>query len=151
MDMHLSPEISADVNLNAPPAIALVDESHRFLAVTAAFAAVIGYTPGELFGKTFEQITHPADADVDSDLTQRVFSGELASYDMTKRYYHKDGHIVRILLTVTVARGESDKARFAVAQIRPLGDMLPSTTMPAFQHADEPNDEVERIKRAMFF
>lgn len=151
MDHNELSEISAPSEVSAPPAIALADEEHRFVAVTAAFASVIGYTPEELFGKTFEEFTHPADADVDGDLCRRMFRGELDAFDMTKRYIHKDGHYVRILLSVTCARGKNGTIQYAVAQIRPLGGLMPGATMPAFQHADEPNDEVDRIKRAMFF
>ena len=131
--------------------VALVGHDHKFIAVTPAFAAVVGYTPEELHGRTFEQITHPADIDIDSDLAQRVFRGELAQYEMAKRYIHKDGHIVRILLNVTTARGKSGEIHCAVSTIVPLGDVLPATPLPTFQHEDEPNDQIERIKKAMLW
>ena len=141
---------SADTQPRQAPAIAIVSKNHKFMSVTDAFASIVGYSPDELFGKTFEHITHPADVDIDSDLVSRLFRGELEYYEMAKRYVHKDGHLVRILLTVSAGRGDKGVIQNAIAKIHPLGSLLPRTTLPSFQHADEPNEQIERIKNAMF-
>jgi len=139
-----------DTQIRPPPSIALVGKDHRFTVVTVAFAAAVGYLPEELIGLKFEHITHPADVDIDSDLSHRLFRGELEHYEIAKRYVHKAGHLVRILLAVSAGRGMNGKIHSAIAKMYPLGTLLPGTTLPSFQHADEPNEQIERIKNAMF-
>jgi len=47
----------------------------------------------------FQQITHPDDLEPDLVLSRRLLSGEFPSYQMEKRYIHKDGHTVWIHLS----------------------------------------------------
>lgn len=149
IDSYVASTISSDSKTISAPAIALVAADHRLVAVTDAFAELVGYSPAELCGKTFEQITHPADIDIDSDLATRLFRGRIPSYELAKRYVHKNGQIVRILLAASVVRDRLGKIVFAVAQIRPLAQDVPAPTLPVFQHEHEKSDEIEKIKRAM--
>lgn len=44
--------------------------------------------------------------DLEADLAyvRQLLAGEIQTYQMEKRYFHKDGHVVRILLNVSLAR-----------------------------------------------
>lgn len=130
-------------------AIALIDQHHRIAAVTGAMAELLGYSVAEMCGMTFEQITYPPDVDIDADLAGRMFEGEIDSYEMVKRYVRKDGSLLRVLLTAVVVRDPQGRIVHGIGQIRPLGN-TPAKAMPIFQHSGEPNDEIDRIKRAMF-
>ena len=89
--------------------------------------------------------------DIDSDLATRLFRGEIDHYEMAKRYVRKDRSIVRILLTVSIARAKNGRILCAISKIQPITQLPPGTTLPSFQHDDEPNDQIERIKNAMFW
>ncbi len=45
--------------------MALVDIDGRFLEVNDALCAIVGYTADELIQKTFQEITHPDDLELD--------------------------------------------------------------------------------------
>ena len=128
-------------------AVALTAPDHRLAAVNDAFAELLGYTPQELCGRTFESITHWPDAALDSDLADQLFAGQIPSYEIGKRYVHKDGSLVTILLQVSTVRDGKGRITFAVVQARPVAE---TESFPAYQHPASPSDEIEKIKRAMF-
>jgi PAS domain S-box-containing protein len=127
-------------------ATALVAADHRIVAASDALGEMLGYTAQELCGRTFESITYPADVDIDSDLASKVFRGELRDYEIAKRFLHKNGSVVRLLIHASLLK-DAKGVVYGIAQIRPITG--PSRSLPAFQHDDQANDEIERIKRAM--
>jgi PAS domain S-box-containing protein len=66
----------------------------RFQYVNAGFCDIVGYSPEELYGLTWQQITHPDDLAADMALAKRVLAGTLPSYTIEKRYIRKDGTFV---------------------------------------------------------
>jgi PAS domain S-box-containing protein len=66
-------------------------KSGRFLRANAAMCKFVGYSEVELRARTVFDITHPDDRDRDRELLRRMVAGELAVFDMEKRYIRKDG------------------------------------------------------------
>jgi two-component system, sensor histidine kinase and response regulator len=133
----------------ADTAFALISPDHRLAGVNKAFAKLLGYRPEELCGRTFDSVTFAPDTDIDSDLADQLFAGEIPGYEIAKRYKHKDGGLVKILLQVSTVTDGGGRILFAVVHARPM--LAAASTLPVYQHAVEPNDEVEKIKRAMFW
>src|SRR5918993_484328 len=73
--------------------MALVGTDGRFLRTNRSLCDMLGYREVELLGKTFQDITHPADLDADLDLLRRTLLGEIRTYQMEKRYFHKEGQV----------------------------------------------------------
>jgi len=82
--------------------MALVAPDGHWLRVNRKLCAIVGYTPDELMGKTFQDITHPDDLDVDLDYVRRMLAKEIDTYSLEKRYLRKDGSLVWINLTVSL-------------------------------------------------
>ena len=59
----------------APIGIALVGLDRRFFRVNRALASIVGYTPEELTGLSFQDITHPEDVDVDVEAARKLERG----------------------------------------------------------------------------
>jgi PAS domain S-box-containing protein len=106
--------------VHAPIGVALVDRDGRFMQVNRSLCRIVGYEEDELLGLTFQEITHPDDLDEDLALVRRLLAGEIVSYEMEKRYLHKLGHPVRILLTGSVVRDEDGEPLYFVAQIQDI-------------------------------
>lgn len=100
--------------------MALVGLDGRWLEVNAAVCTITGYARDELLAKTFRDITFSADLNADLEQAQRLLAGEIHSYQMEKRYVHKDGHIVWILLTGSIVREDNGAPLYFIAQIQDI-------------------------------
>ena len=72
-----------------------------FVRINRRYADIVGYTVAELEQLTFQQITHPEDVGNDLANMQRLLSGEIREFSVEKRYYHQDGSIVWVNVTVS--------------------------------------------------
>ncbi len=84
--------------------LAHVGTNGRWLRVNSRLCGIIGYTYQELMGLTFQDITHPDDLAADLKQVQQVLAGELSTYSMEKRYFHKSGETIWVNLTVSLVR-----------------------------------------------
>ena len=102
--------------------MALVSPDGRFLEVNPSLCELVGYDEEELVGSTFQEITHPDDLDADLAFAQHMLAGEIPSYRMEKRYIHRDGRIVWILLSVSLVRDAAGEPLHFVSQIEDVTD-----------------------------
>ena len=101
----------------SPMGIALVGvDGHPFLT-NPALEKMLGYTGGELSRMPFTEFTHPDDCATDQTLYQQLIQGARKSYQIEKRYLHKDGQVIWTRLTVSVARAAAGHPDFAIAMI----------------------------------
>jgi diguanylate cyclase (GGDEF)-like protein/PAS domain S-box-containing protein len=101
----------------APIGVALVDTDGRFLRVNPALCVMLGYTAAELLATTFQVITYPDDLDLDLEQLEQCLVGSIDSYQLVKRYIHKDGHLAWVELNVAVVRDVDGIATGFVSQI----------------------------------
>jgi PAS domain S-box-containing protein len=100
--------------------MALVSREGRWLQVNRALCDIVGYTEQELLGLTFQQITHPDDLASDLEFVRRLLAGEIDTYQMEKRYLHKQGHIVWVLLSVSLVRDKDQGPVNFISQIQDI-------------------------------
>ncbi len=100
--------------------MALVGRDGRWLQVNPALCALVGYTEQELLATTFQAITHPDDLNADLAFVRQMLAGEIPTYHMEKRYFHKQGHIVWILLTVSLVRDSVGQPLYFIGQIQDI-------------------------------
>ncbi len=106
---------------------ALIGADGAWLEVNPAICRIVGYTEPELLACTFQDITHPDDLETDLDLVKQVYSGEIPSYVLEKRYFHKQGHIVWILLSVTAVRSAEGAFLYFVSEIQDITELKAAT------------------------
>ncbi|MBI5799911.1 MAG: PAS domain S-box protein [Verrucomicrobia bacterium] len=92
----------------------------RWLRVNDWVCSLVGYPREELMAKTFQDITHPDDLEVDLENVRRMLAGEIAHYGMDKRYFHKDGSLVWIRLTVSLVRAEDGAPLYFISIIQDI-------------------------------
>jgi PAS domain S-box-containing protein len=100
--------------------MALVSPDGRFLRVNRALCGLTGYSEGEMLAMTFQDITHPEDLETDLAYVRRLLAGEIHTYQMEKRYFHNDGHVLRILLNVSLVLDAEGKPAHFISQIQDI-------------------------------
>jgi PAS domain S-box-containing protein len=103
---------------HAPIGIALVLPDGRWLKVNRALCELVGYSEAELLDRSFQDITHPEDLDLDMEVLHRMVGGEIRTYQLEKRYIHADGHFVPVSLNVSLARDNDGEPRYFIAHIQ---------------------------------
>ncbi len=85
--------------------VALVDSNTRqLLSINKRCCDILGYSVEEMLAlKSFDSLVHPDDLEVNLDLLTQLKSGEISEYSMEKRNYHKDGSIVWVKVSVSLA------------------------------------------------
>ncbi|MBN9419553.1 MAG: PAS domain S-box protein [Candidatus Eremiobacteraeota bacterium] len=102
----------------APIGMAQVGAQGQWLRVNRAICELVGYSEEELLKLDFQAITHPEDLDKDLSLMHQVLTGELHTYHIEKRYFHKQGHIIYIQLFVSLVRDPAGKPLYFISQIQ---------------------------------
>ena len=97
--------------------IALSDPSGVLLATNPVLRKMFGYSESELRQRT---ITHPEDTASDSNLYQKLLAGTIPSYQLEKRYFHKDGNLVWGRLSVSLVRDKAGSPLFVVAMVEDI-------------------------------
>jgi diguanylate cyclase (GGDEF)-like protein/PAS domain S-box-containing protein len=84
--------------------MALISPEGRWLKVNSALCEILGYKVEEFISKTFQDLTHPEDQDVDIEHLERMLIGEIHSYQVEKRFLHKKGYVVWVLQSISLVR-----------------------------------------------
>jgi diguanylate cyclase (GGDEF)-like protein/PAS domain S-box-containing protein len=105
---------------HAPIGIALVSPEGRFMRVNEALSELTGYSATELIEKTFQEITHPDDLDLDLEFLRQMLAGQRRSYEMEKRYFHRSGQVVWALLSVSLVRDPKGEPLYFISQIQDI-------------------------------
>ncbi|MGE5498403.1 MAG: PAS domain S-box protein [Syntrophothermus sp.] len=105
---------------NSSIGISLVSLDGDFLKVNKAFCSMSGYSEEELFKMTFRDITHPEDKGLNDEQTLKLIRGELESFQMEKRYFHKSGREFWVLLNAAAVRSEDGHPLYLVGQMQDI-------------------------------
>ncbi|BAZ12090.1 PAS/PAC sensor hybrid histidine kinase [Calothrix sp. NIES-4071] len=119
--LKISEERFRSAFANASIGMALVSPEGRWLQVNESLCQMIGYSKEELLATTFQVITYPDDLEIDLKYVHQMLKGEISTYQMEKRYFHKLGHIVWILLSVSLV-WEAGNPLYFVSQIQDITD-----------------------------
>ncbi len=100
--------------------MALVSLAGKWLKVNSLFCSIVGYSEAELLTKSFQDITHPDDLDADLGKLKQLLAGEISTYKMEKRYFHKTGKLIWVLLAVALARDNAGVPLYLIAQMEDI-------------------------------
>jgi PAS domain S-box-containing protein len=115
------PHLFENAFTHAAIGMALVGLDGRWLQVNPSLCRLIGYSEAELLACTFQDVTHPEDLDTDLEYVDQLLRGEIETYQMEKRYRRKDGRIVWVLLSVSLAHSIDDgKPLFFISQLQDI-------------------------------
>lgn len=102
--------------------MALIAPGGRFLSVNHSLCDMVGYSEAELLSCCFQDITHPDDLNADLDAAHQVLTGEQRIYQVEKRYIHKLGSVVWVLICVSLVRDATGQPLYFVSQIQDISE-----------------------------
>ena len=100
--------------------MALVGTDGSWLKVNQALCDMLGMSESYLLSRTFQDITHPDDLDADLHLFNALLNDKKDNYQMEKRYFHSDGRIIWINLSVSILRNADRQPIHFVSQIEDI-------------------------------
>ena len=107
---------------HSPIGMALTNLDGTFNQVNTSLAEMLGYTPEELVGVSFASLTHAGDAAESFDAMRRMLEQDEKGHQTEKRYFHRDGRAIDVLLAVTAVRGSDDVPATFFTQVLDVTD-----------------------------
>lgn len=101
---------------------AIVGLDGGWIEVNPALCDLLGYSEEELLQRTFQDITHPHDLDSDLSHVQQMLSGAINSFQMEKRYFHRQGQEVWVLLSVSLVHDPVGLPLYFISEIQDITD-----------------------------
>ncbi len=102
--------------------MALVGTDGRWLQVNRALCSMLGYSEEEILSTTFQSLTHPEDIDETSRHLAQLLTSSAPSVAIEKRYTHKLGHTVWVLLNASIIRDARNHSLRFIFQIQDITD-----------------------------
>ena len=96
------------------------DMNGRIIRVNHQFCEFLGYTEAELLQFRYSDCSHPDDSIVDDQLMAQLISGQIPSFTMEKRFFHKSGEIRWANLTVSLVRDQHGQPLYDIAVIQDI-------------------------------
>ena len=94
----------------------------KFLKANRSLCEILGFAETELISLSFQEITHPDDLEQDLEYLRQLVAGESCGCQFQKRYIHKQGHTIWILISISLVRDIKDQPQYFIAQIQDITD-----------------------------
>lgn len=104
----------------SPIGMALVSLEGNWLKVNKSLCDMLGYTEQEFLQTTFQAITHPDDLFADLEYVNKIVRRQIESYQMEKRYFHKNGTVIWASLSVSMVHPTAEEPGFFISQIQDI-------------------------------
>lgn len=95
----------------------------RWIRVNPKMAEITGYTVEELVSQSFRDLTVDDDLQRNVELHEKLISGEIDSYTLQKRYRRKDGELIWVQVTPSLARRGDGAPDFYISVIEDIDEM----------------------------
>ncbi|GAA0535588.1 hypothetical protein GCM10011581_24960 [Saccharopolyspora subtropica] len=107
---------------NAPNGMGMMDLGGRWTAVNDALCELLGYSRDEMLSMRFCDVTYPADLAASNDALAELLSGWVSSARLKKRYRHRDGHPIWVMVSCSVVPGPDGSPASFVVQCEELSE-----------------------------
>lgn len=94
----------------------LVDKNGKWIKVNDSFCDLVGYSRIELLDMGFQTLSHPDNLEESTKELEEFARGERTTYLKEKRYIHKKGHDIWLVIGVSKVTNEEDEILHYVAQ-----------------------------------
>lgn len=105
---------------NSMIGMGLVDLRGDWKRANRSLCHILGYTEEELIRLNVKDITHPDDLGNTLRLLNRLSKGEIEDIKYEKRYKHKDGHYIWVIIAATMLYDREGRPLHYVSQIEDI-------------------------------
>ena len=102
--------------------MALVGLDGRWLRVNDSLCRLIGYSSEELLAMRYQDVTHPHDLSANETQAVALLEGTTPSFQLEKRYVHKQGDAVWVTLSVSLVRTAAGEPIHFIKQVQDITD-----------------------------
>ncbi|MBD2060468.1 PAS domain S-box protein [Oculatella sp. FACHB-28] len=107
---------------NVALGIAIATTEGKNLQLNLAATKILGYSEAELRQLRFTEYTYAEDLEADLALYRELLAGQRESYQMEKRYIHREGHLVWVRLSVAAVRDENGNVLLIVTTTEDINE-----------------------------
>ena len=122
--------------------MAIVALDGRWIRVNRSLCELVCHGEAEILATDFQHLTHPEDLEADVASLRQLVSGEVRCFHLTKRYFHKQGHVVWALLSTSLVRDDHGRPLYFIEQIQDVTQRKQSEWLE-----DDRRDVLEMVAR----
>jgi PAS domain S-box-containing protein len=115
--------------------MAISSPDKHWLQMNDKWCSILGYEPEELKMLTWDELTHPDDLPENVDKFDRLVTGVIDDYTMTKRFIRKDGTVVVADLSVGCVRHEDGTLNYVLSLMEDITER---------KHSEEERRQLEQ-------
>lgn len=101
---------------NASNGTVILSLEGEWLKVNDSMCNLLGYTRNELFNMDVQNIVYREDLGVHEGKYGALINGEVEQYRVEQRYFHKDGSLIWVLVSVSLIRNQFNKPYHVIWQ-----------------------------------
>lgn len=105
---------------SAPIGVALLGLDGQWLRVNPPLCEITGYSKKELLTRNFQDLIVQDEQERDQFQHQQLLNGEIRSYETRKQWIHKDGHVVWVLLNLSLIRSSDGEPQCLISHIQDI-------------------------------
>ncbi len=102
--------------------MALVAPDGKWIEVNRSLSDILGYSEQELLSIDFQSLTHHSDVTSVLEQLHKLQTGATTALQMEKRFLHKNGDVIWVLLSVTGVHHSGQDSRNFIFQIQDITD-----------------------------
>ena len=119
-ELRESEELFRSTFNHAAIGIAHVGLDGKWLRVNKRFCEIAGWSQKDLLKRSFLDITHPDDHELDLKFIQELMEGKVSIFTMEKRYVKKDGSIRWVRATASLVRNSAGEPQYGIGIIEDI-------------------------------
>jgi len=102
--------------------IAHVGMDEKIIRVNRRYCDIVGYSEQELIGHVPRFLNHPDDNGISQDARKRLITDTVAHYTQEKRYVRKNGGVVWVRRTESLARDDGGRPQYFIRVIEDISE-----------------------------